>query len=164
MPHGNLRVERGQRHGECRGGVSVHEHDVGRRLIQHGCGTGQNAARELRQRLALAHDVQVVVNVQVEQARHLVEHLAMLCGGQHAHVEGDLIAQRAHDRRHLHRLGSRAERRENPHRFAHEPPSFRCRKTRTSPDTPPLLPRKKKGPVLLNRPPFVRCALKQDAV
>ena len=65
MPHGDLHVEGSQCHGERRGGIAVHEHDV----VRHGRGTGQHTPREPRQRLALAHDVQVVVHMQGEQTR-----------------------------------------------------------------------------------------------
>ena len=148
---GNLGVEGGQRHGERRGGVAVHEHDVGRRAAQHVRGALQYAGREPRQRLALAHGVQVVVHAQAEQARHLVEHLAVLRGRQHADVERGVGAEGAHDRRHLHGLGPRAERDQGPNGLLHA-----CRPS--VPGDRPSSPRrpeavgKKKGPALADRP------------
>ncbi len=87
MPHGNLPVERCERQREGGGRVAVHEHGIGRRPLQHGAGSREDAPGELVERLRRAHDVEVVIDVQVEQVHHLIEHLAVLRGCQHLHVE-----------------------------------------------------------------------------
>ena len=61
----------------------------------------QNVARHVEQRLARLHDRQVVVGSHVEDAQHLVEHLAVLAGYGHdglklIRTSLELVDERAH--------------------------------------------------------------------
>ena len=50
----------------------------GFRLAKHVAHTGEHTRRNVVEVLTLLHDVKVVVGGNVEDAQHLVEHLAML--------------------------------------------------------------------------------------
>ena len=109
MPHGDLSVERRERQRESSGGVAVHEHCVGRRELQHGGRDRQNARREPVERLTVAHEVQVMIDAQVERSRRLVEHLAVLSRRERLDLERLVGFERVQNRRHLNRFRARAE-------------------------------------------------------
>ena len=83
MSHGYLLIEGGKGGGGGGGGVAMHEHHVGFRLAKHVAHTGEHTRRNVVEVLTLLHDVKVVVGGNVEDAQHLVEHLAMLPGDTH---------------------------------------------------------------------------------
>ena len=103
----NAAVKAGQAQGHHRRGVALHQHGVGRLLGQHRVGAGQQARRQVAQRLVGLHHVQVGVGLDVEQAQHLVEHLTVLGRRQHPHIEIGIGTQGQDDRRHLDGLGAR---------------------------------------------------------
>lgn len=80
VPHGDLQVEASERRGEAGRGVAVNEHDVGSFILEDRLELEQHVARDVEQRLARLHDGEVVVGCNVEDAQHLVEHLAVLAG------------------------------------------------------------------------------------
>lgn len=92
MSHGDLQVEARERRGEAGRGVTVDQDDVGPLTLEDGLELDQHVARHVEQRLARLHDRQVVVGSHVEDAQHLVEHLAMLT--RHGHNGLELILAR----------------------------------------------------------------------
>lgn len=110
VAHGNLQVEACERRGEAGRGVAVHEHHVGPLVLEDELELEQHVARHVEQRLARLHDRQVMVGSHVEDAQHLVEHLAVLAG--HGHDSLELIRARLqliYERAHLDGLRSGAE-------------------------------------------------------
>lgn len=101
MPHGDLQVEARERGGEAGRGVAVDQDDVGLLVLEDGLELDQYVARHVEQRLARLHDRQVVVGSHVEDAQHLVEHLAVLARHGHDGLELirtrlELVDERAH--------------------------------------------------------------------
>ena len=117
MPHGDLQVEARQCRGEAGRGVAVDQDHVGPLVLEDGLELDQHVARHVEQRLARLHDRQVVVGSHVEDAQHLVEHLAVLAG--HGHDGLELIPARLQlvdERAHLDCLRAGAE---DEHDFLH---------------------------------------------
>lgn len=117
VAHGDLQVEAGERRGETGRGVAVDQDDVGPLALEDGLELEQHVARHVEQRLARLHDRQVVVGSHVEDAQHLVEHLAVLAG--HGHDGLELIPARLQlvdERAHLDCLRAGAE---DEHDFFH---------------------------------------------
>lgn len=101
VPHGDLQVEACECGGEAGRGVSVDQDDVGPLVLEDGLELDQHVARHVEQSLARLHDRQVVVGCHVEDAQHLVEHLAVLAGHGHdglelIHPRLELVNKRAH--------------------------------------------------------------------
>ena len=110
MPHGDLQVEAGERRGEAGRGVAVDQDDVGLLVLEDGLELDKYVARHVEQRLARLHDRQIVVGSHVEDAQHLVEHLAVLA--RHGHDGLELILLRLQlidERAHLDGLRAGAE-------------------------------------------------------
>lgn len=117
MPHGDLQVEACECRGEAGRGVAVDQDHVGPLVLEDGLELEQHVARDVEQRLARLHDREVVVGRNVEDAQHLVEHLAMLPG--HSHDGLELIRARLQlvdERAHLDGLRASAE---DKHYFLH---------------------------------------------
>lgn len=117
VAHRNLQVEAGERGGEGRGGVAVHEHGVRALGLEHRPEPQQHVARDVEERLPRPHDVQVVVRLHLEDREHLLEHLAVLPRDAHDCVE--LVRtglELVHERTHLDRLRAGAE---DEHYFFH---------------------------------------------
>lgn len=110
VAHGYLQVEARERRGEAGRGVAVHEHDVGPLVLEDGLELEQHVARDVEQRLARPHDSQIVVGRNIEDAQHLVEHLAVLA--RHGHDGLELLLARLQlvdERAHLDCLRAGAE-------------------------------------------------------
>lgn len=110
MPHGDLQVEACERCGKAGRGVAVDQDDVGPLVLEDGLELEQHVARHVEQRLARLHDRQVVVGRHVEDAQHLVEHLAVLA--RHGQDGLELIRPRLQlvdERAHLDCLRAGAE-------------------------------------------------------
>ena len=117
VPHGDLQVETGQRGGEAGRGVAVDQDYIGPLVLEDGLELEQHVARHIEQRLARLHYRQVVVGRHVEDAQHLVEHLAVLA--RHGHDGLELIPARlklVDERAHLDCLRTGAE---DEHDFFH---------------------------------------------
>lgn len=117
MAHGDLQVEACERRGETGRRVAVDQDHVGPLALEDGLELQQHVARHVEQRLAGLHDRQVVVRRYVEDAQHLVEHLAVLAG--HGHDGLELIPARLQlvdERAHLDCLRAGAE---DEHDFFH---------------------------------------------
>lgn len=124
MAHGNLQVEACERSGEAGRGVAVDQDDVGPLVLEDGLELDQHVARHVEQRLARLHDRQVVVGSNVEDAQHLVEHLAVLA--RHGHDGLELIRTRLElvdKRAHLDCLRAGAE---DEHDFFHYQSFLKC--------------------------------------
>lgn len=110
MPHGDLQVEARERSGEAGRGVPVDQDDIGALALEDGLELEQHVARHVEQGLARLHDRKVVVGRHVEDAQHLVEHLAVLA--RHGHDGLELIRPRlqlVNERAHLDGLRAGAE-------------------------------------------------------
>lgn len=117
VAYGDLQVEARERRGEAGRRVAVHEHDVGSLVLEDGLELEQHVARNVEQRLARPHDSQVMVGRNIEDAQHLVEHLAVLA--RHGHDGLELLLARLQlvdERAHLDCLRAGAE---DEHDFFH---------------------------------------------
>lgn len=117
VAYGDLQVEARERRGEAGRRVAVHEHDVGPLVLEDGLELEQHVARNVEQRLARPHDSQVMVGRNIEDAQHLVEHLAVLA--RHGHDGLELLLARLQlvdERAHLDCLRAGAE---DEHDFFH---------------------------------------------
>ena len=101
VPHGNLLIEgcEGSGGGGC--GVTVDQHHIGLALLEYVAHTGEHAGGDVVQVLSLLHNIEVEVGLHLEDAQHLVKHLAVL--SRHAHnrlkllrILLELLDQRAH--------------------------------------------------------------------
>ena len=110
VAHRDLQVEARERSSEAGRGVAMDQDDVGPLVLEDRLELEQHVARHVEQRLARLHDRQVVVGSHVEDAQHLVEHLAVLA--RHGHDGLELIPARLQlvgERAHLDGLRSGAE-------------------------------------------------------
>lgn len=117
VAHRDLQVEARECSGEAGRGVAVDQDDVGLLVLEDRLELEQYVARHVEQRLARLHDRQVVVGRHVEDAQHLVEHLAVLAGNGDDGLE--LISARLQlvdERAHLDCLRAGAE---DEHDFFH---------------------------------------------
>lgn len=117
VAHRDLQVEACECGGKAGRGVAVDQDDVGPLVLEDRLELEQHVARHVEQRLARLHDRQVVVGCHVEDAQHLVEHLAMLA--RHGHDGLELIRtclQLVGERAHLDSLRAGAE---DEHDFFH---------------------------------------------
>lgn len=124
VPHGDLQVEARERRGEAGRGVPVDQDHVGPLVLEDGLELEQHVARHVEQRLARLHDRQVVVGSHVEDAQHLVEHLAVLA--RHGHDGLELLPARLQlvdERAHLDCLRAGAE---DEHDFFHYRSFLKC--------------------------------------
>lgn len=117
MAHGNLKVEACKRCREAGRSVAVDQDHVGPLVLEDCLELEKHVTRHVEQRLARLHDRQVVVGIYVEDAQHLVEHLAVLA--RHGHDGIELIPARLQlvdERAHLDCLRAGAE---DEHDFFH---------------------------------------------
>ena len=95
--------------GRCRC-VAMNEHNVGLYLLQHIAHSCQHACCYIVQILPLAHDIQVIVWLDVEDAKHLVKHLTVLpCHTNHSLETIGTRLQSFHQRCHLYCFRPSAE-------------------------------------------------------
>ena len=105
VAHGNLLVERSEGSGGGGGGVAVDQHHIGLAGLEHVAHTGEHAGGDIVQVLPLLHNIEVEVGLHLEDAQHLVQHLAVL--PRHAHNRLKLLRillELLHQRAHLNRL------------------------------------------------------------
>ena len=101
VAHRDLQVEARERSSEAGRGVAMDQDDVGPLVLEDRLELEQHVARHVEQRLARLHNGQVVVGSHVEDAQHLVEHLAVLARRGHDGLELilsrlQLVGERAH--------------------------------------------------------------------
>ena len=104
------------------------EHDVRLCLFEHLIQTVQALLGDGRQRLTRLHDVQVIIRLNIENIKHLIEHLTVLRGNTYNGFGVFILLERVHQRRHLNGLRAGAENRHYLD-FIHRlyPPYFRER-------------------------------------
>lgn len=110
VAHGDLQVEARERGGEAGRGVAVDQDNVGHLVLEDRLELQQHVVSNVEESLARLHDRKVVVGRHVEDAQHLVEHLAVLAG--HGHDGLELIRTRLQlvdERAHLDCLRTGAE-------------------------------------------------------
>ena len=105
----DLMIERGKRARERRGRVAVDKDKVGLDGVQNVVHAEQRLGGDSGERLALFHDMQVIIARQLEDLHDGVEHFPVLAG--QADDAFDLVAglQRLDKRRHFNSLRPRAE-------------------------------------------------------
>lgn len=113
MAHRNALVKgrKGRRHG--RGGVAMDQHHIGRHLVVEAVDLLEDQSRKRIQRMAGAHQLQIVVGLDGENLEHLVEHLAVLAGGADHAFHGGRGRQGLDDGGHFDGLGPGTDDREN---------------------------------------------------
>lgn len=117
VAHGDLQVEARERSGEAGRGVPVDQDHVGPLVLEDGLELDQHVARHVEQGLARLHDRQVLVGRHIEDAQHLVEHLAVLaCHGDDGLELVSARLQLVDERAHLDCLRAGAE---DEHDFFH---------------------------------------------
>lgn len=122
VPHRDLQVEACECGGKAGRGVAVNQDHVGPLVLEDGPELEQHVARDVEQRLARLHDRQVVVGRNVEDAQHLVEHLAVLASNGHDSLELCITCfQLINERTHLNGLWTRPK---NEHYLFHQVTSF----------------------------------------
>ena len=86
-PDRHLVEERRERGSERGRRVALDEERVGTYLLDERAQARKRAHRDVGERLAVLHDVEIVVRNDAEQGEHLVEHLAMLRRDRHDRLE-----------------------------------------------------------------------------
>ena len=105
----DARVERGERAREGGGRVALDDDEVGVRVFEDRLQALEHGRRDVREVLAGAHEVEVVVGSKPEEAERLVEQPAVLGGGGEDRKEAAVGAKRLHDWGKLDRLRAGAE-------------------------------------------------------
>ena len=121
MPDGDLLIERGERGCEGRRGIAVDQDHVGLLILQHRCQPLQDVAGDAVQGLAVLHDVQIMIGLDLECLQHAVQHLSVLGADADDALQLGMLFDRVDDRCHLDGLRPGAE---NTHDFIHEDPPF----------------------------------------
>ena len=96
-----LLVECGEGGSGGGGGVTMYQHHIGLAFLEDITHAREHSSRDIIQVLTLLHDVEVIVGGYVEDAKHLIQHLAMLTGDAHDRLEIlciflELLHQRSH--------------------------------------------------------------------
>ena len=106
--NGDAMVERGECPAERAGGVALDHQRGGPRVGQDRADGGDDAAQDVVERLALAHELQVVIGTDPEQVEHRLNEVAVLPGrdDECRHIPG---VQLGDHRGELDGLGSGAE-------------------------------------------------------
>ena len=120
VSHRDLAVERGQRGGQGRRRIAVHQHAIGLEIVENPTHAAKHGLGDMGEVLVGAHNIQVIVRRYGEQGQDLVQHVAVLGGDADSGLDAGLGRQRLDHRRHLNRLGPSSEYAENSHarRFA----------------------------------------------
>jgi hypothetical protein len=116
VSHAAARVERSQRRGGHGCGVPLDQNPVGPLVFEDGLQAREHAGCDVRRRLVVLHEVQVVVRPDLKNTQHLVEHVAVL--GRDADAADDAVGvalELADDGSQLYRLRAGAEHREDFH-------------------------------------------------
>ena len=85
------------RHYSCR--IALDEYPIWLFLEQDWLYFLQDCRSNLGRALVVLHDIQVVIGLNVEDAQHLVQHVAMLSGDAHATVDAVRVAGQLEDDR-----------------------------------------------------------------
>src|SRR5690606_26079827 len=72
-----------QRRSNRRGGITMNHDMCGPEIFQYRLQAGKDRSGKLIERLPLPQEVEVVMRAEVKEGKHLVQHLAVLCGDTH---------------------------------------------------------------------------------
>ena len=109
MAYRDVPIEGRQGPGQAGCGVALHQHHVRLFRIQNTAQRFEGPRRHPEEVLVLAHDVQIVVGLDLEEVQDLVEHLAMLRGHADPALNAVGLFQCRDQRCHLDGFRSRAE-------------------------------------------------------
>ena len=115
MRHRDLVIKGGERAGEGRRRVALHDDPLGAPAVEHPGDPRQHRPGQVGEILVRSHDVEVPIRLQLEQFEKLRQHLAMLSGDADLAFELGPRRQFADHRRELDRFGSGAEDEQDPH-------------------------------------------------
>ena len=116
VPHRNPAIKTGQRRRKGGRGISLHQHHVRLLPFQNILHPPQYVDCNIKQRLPLLHDGQLIIRGNAEGTQHIGQHLLMLAGDTDDGLKCRSFLQLPHQRAHLDSLwpGSKYE-----HHFFH---------------------------------------------
>jgi hypothetical protein len=107
VPDRNLADARRERGGKRAHGIALDEYHV-RPVLGIDAGTGSDdPGSDLRERLAVGHQVEIDVRMESEKFEELIHHLPVLGRHAHLHIKRAVLFKRPDDRRELDDLRSR---------------------------------------------------------
>ena len=78
MPHGHLVIKGRQRAGKGGGGIAMHQNHIGLTLLHHMLHAQKGLGGDGGKGLALFHDVEVEVGLELKNLHNRIKHLPML--------------------------------------------------------------------------------------
>ena len=111
-----LIVKRRERADKGSAGVAVNKHNVGFCLVYNVIKTGERICCNGQKRLSVFHNIQIVIGCDVENFKHLVEHLSVLCCNRNDRLNIFVFFKLLYKRSHFYSLGTCPE---NRHNFNH---------------------------------------------
>ena len=109
VPDRDLQIEAGKCGDKGGGGIAVHQHNVGLDLFQHGTDALENVDRDVKERLPILHDREIIIRHDIERAKHSVQHLAVLSRDADHRPDSGAFFQLVDERAHFDCFGSRPE-------------------------------------------------------
>ena len=109
MADGNLHIVAGQRRGKGRAGIPVHQHHIRLFLLQDLPHAGHHVDGDVKQRLPVLHDRQVVLRHHLERVQYLLQHAPVLSGHADDGLDSVPFPEFLHQRAHLDRFRPGAE-------------------------------------------------------
>lgn len=114
MSYRNIGIKRGQTGSKGCGGITLHQYQIWTPLIVKIAHPAQNTRRQVRQVLVRLHQVKIKIWFDSEEAKHLIEHMAVLRGHAHLGLSQARFTQLVDDRRHFDGFRPGSERNEDP--------------------------------------------------
>ena len=87
----------------------MHQHDIGLYLFEDGTDALQDIDRDVKERLSVLHDCEVVIRHDAECMQHGIQHLAMLSRDADHRLHFGAFFQLIDERAHFNCFGSRPE-------------------------------------------------------
>ena len=112
----DLLVKSGKRRGKRRRRIPMDKDIIRFFLFQYFFQSAKDAGSDVIQGLSAPHDIQIVIDGQLEKIHHLIEHFPMLRREADLRFYFGMRQKRLHDRSHLYRFRPRAENRHDFHR------------------------------------------------
>ena len=120
---GDLQIEAGKRSYKGRARISVDQNNIGLDLFKDSFDTAEDVRRDVKQRLLVLHNIQIVVRHDAEGRQDLVEHLTMLCRDADDRLQTFSFFQLVDQRAHFDCFRTCAE---NQHNLFHKRSPVRC--------------------------------------
>lgn len=117
----HLLVETCESAGECSTRITLDDHGVWLFGENHSLKTGQRVGNNIRKRLIMLHDIEVMVFLDLEKVQYLCQHFFMLGGHANHSFKGIISLKRLNKRRHLNGLGARTKDEKYFHAFLFKP-------------------------------------------